>query len=166
MIWNLECGRYVRSSHVPYLFSGRQTKFTENQTKEYQMRAKLNDKNLKNLADQTEKKIVDKGLGMATPFLLGKENPDPVIKLEFPAQKTLNADILIAKIAYLVFVHLTSTICEMQQLIMLLDTCAKQCFQSVSNRFMDCMTPTIDVQVGKEHQEQQQNYDSLWLCSS
>jgi dihydroneopterin aldolase len=130
------------------------------------MRAKLNDKNLKNLADQTEKKIVDKGLGMATPFLLGKENPDPVIKLEFPAQKTLNADILIAKIAYLVFVHLTSAICEMQQLIMLLDTCAKQCFQSVSNRFMDCMTPTIDVQVGKEHQEQQQNYDSLWLCSS
>ena len=135
MIWNLECGRYVRSSHVPYLFSGRQTKLTENHTKEYQMRAKLNEKNLKNLADQTEKGIVDTGLGMATPFLLGKEKPDPVIKLEFPAQKTLTADILIARIAYLVFVHLTSTICEMQQLIMLLDTCAKQCFQSVSNRF-------------------------------
>ena len=130
------------------------------------MRAKLNEKNLKCLADQTEKGIVDTGLGMATPFLLGKEKPDPVIKLEFPAQKTLIADIQTAKIAYRVFVHLTSTICEMHQLIMLLDTCAKQCFQSVSNRFMDCMTPTIDVQVGKEHQEQQQNYDSLWLCSS
>jgi hypothetical protein len=25
------------------------------------------------------------------------------------------------------------------------------------------MTPTINVQVGREHQEQQQNYDSLWL---
>jgi len=31
---------------------------------------------------------------------------------------------------------------------------------------MDCMTPTIDVQVGKDHQEQQQKYDSLWLCYS
>ena len=129
------------------------------------MRAKLNDKNLKNLADQTEKRIVDTGLGMATPFLTLK-GAEPVIKIEFPSSKTLNADIVIAKIAYRIFVHLTSTICEIRQLIMLLDACAKQCFQSVSNRFMDCMTPTIDVQVGKEHQEQQQNYDSLWLCSS
>ena len=69
------------------------------------MKAKLNDKNLKCLADQTEKGIVDTGLGMATPFLLGKGKPDPVIKLEFPAQKTLIADIQTAKIAYTGFLY-------------------------------------------------------------
>jgi hypothetical protein len=96
------------------------------------MKAKLNEKNLKSLEDSSSKGIVDLGLGMATPILVGKGKQDPEIKLEFPAQKTLTADIQAAKIAYRVFVHLTSTICEMHQLIM---PCAKQCFQSVSNRF-------------------------------
>ena len=99
------------------------------------MKTKLNEKNLKSLEDSSSKGIVDLGLGMATPILVGKGQPDAEIKLELPEAKTLAADIQAAKIAYRVFVHLTSTICEMHQLIMLLDTCAKQCFQSVSNRF-------------------------------
>ena len=153
----------MRSSHLPYLLPGRLTKSTELQNKEYMMKAKLNEKNLKSLEDTSSKGILDLGLGMATPILVGKGQPDAEIKQEFPEAKTLADDLQAAKIAYQVFVHLTSTICEMHQLIM---PCAKQCFQSVSNRFMDCMTPTIDVQVGKEHQEQQQKYDSLWLCYS
>ena len=98
------------------------------------MKAKLNEKALKSLADQNATGNVDTGLGMATPSLTLKDTPK-AIKLEFPSSKALDADMVAAKIAYRVFVHLTSTICEMHQLIMLLDTCAKQCFQSVSNRF-------------------------------
>ena len=76
----------MRSSHLPYLLSGRQTKWTEIQKKEYVMKARLNEKNLKSLADQNEKGNVDTGLGMATPFLTLK-GPDPVIKIEFPPRK-------------------------------------------------------------------------------
>ena len=125
----------MRSSHLPYLLPGRLTKSTDLQHKEYMMKAKLNEKNLKSLEDTSSKGILDLGLGMATPILVGKGQPDAEIKQEFPEAKTLADDLQAAKIAYQIFVHLTSTICEMHQLIMLLDTCAKQCFQSVSNRF-------------------------------
>ena len=132
MIWNFECGRYGRSSHLP--LPGCETKVTEIREKEFKMNVKLNDKNLKFLADQNASGNVDQEFGMAIPCMQIKA-ADSKIKQEFPSSKDLDKDILSAKIAYLVFVHLTSIICEMHQLIMLLDTCAKQCFQSVPNRF-------------------------------
>ena len=69
------------------------------------MKTKLNEKNLKSLEDTSSKGILDLGLGMATPILVGKGQPDAEIKLEFPAQKTLIADIQTAKIAYTGFLY-------------------------------------------------------------
>ena len=78
------------------------------------MHSKLSEKNLKFLADQNASGNVDEELGMAMPCLQNKA-ADPKIKQEFPSSKDLDKDIVSAKIAYLVFVYLTSIICEMHQ---------------------------------------------------